>query len=310
MNPANTPSAPLPAASGRCFTAPMADISVQLGDVQETLLATLYARAVETGKKRGLLRDETAARMVARIDYDFTRFGRSPMLLGSVLRTLILDEWVREFLDANPGGTVVEIGAGLNTRFERLDNGRVHWVDLDLPDAMALRRRFFTECDRRKLVGASVLEEDWPDAVRALPGPYFFVAEGVLLYFPPAQVRLALAGLARHFPGAGLAFDTAGRWLVDNQDAPVFEKNVTASFRWSCDDPTVIGEWGLGLRHRDSRTLLQLPKRLARSLPPQTRATLGVVRAALRSRARGYQVSLFDLEPHVPEPASPADRIG
>ncbi|GAA2825237.1 class I SAM-dependent methyltransferase [Crossiella cryophila] len=287
----------------------MAQIQVQLGDVQETLLATLYARAVETGKKRGLLRDETAARMVARIDYDFTRFGRSPMLLGSVLRTLILDEWVREFIDAHPGGTVIEIGAGLNTRFERLDNGRVHWVDLDLPDAMALRRRFFTECDRRKLLGASVLAEDWPDAVRELPGPYFFVAEGVLLYFPPAQVRLALAGLSRHFPGAGLAFDTAGRWLVDNQDAPVFEKTVAASFRWGCDDPAEIAGWGLGLAHRESRTLLQLPKRLARSLPPQTRATLGVVRAALRSRARGYQVSLFDLEPHVPEPTSPGDRI-
>lgn len=289
----------------------MADISVQLGDVQETLLATLYARAVETGKKRGLLRDETAARMVARIDYDFAaRFGNSPMLIGSVLRTLILDEWVREFLDEHPGGTVVELGAGLNSRFERVDNGRVHWADVDLPDAMALRRRFFQECDRRRLISGSVLEEDWVAAVRALPGPYFLVAEGVLLYLPPAHVRLALAGLAQAFPGAGLAFDSAGRWLVDNQEAPVFEKHVAASFRWACDDPAEIGEWGLGLTHRDSRTLLQLPKRLARSLPPKTRATLGVIRAALRSRARGYQVSLFQTDPAVPEPAPPADRIG
>jgi O-methyltransferase involved in polyketide biosynthesis len=38
---------------------------------------------------------------------------------------------------------MVELGTGLNTRFERLDNGRVHWFDLDLPDVMALRRVFF-----------------------------------------------------------------------------------------------------------------------------------------------------------------------
>ncbi|MBP2474977.1 O-methyltransferase involved in polyketide biosynthesis [Crossiella equi] len=279
----------------------MADISVQLGDVQETLLATLYARAVETRKKRGLLRDVTADRMVERIDYDFSRFGASPMQFGSVLRTLILDEWVREFIDAHPGGTVVEIGAGLNTRFERLDNGRVHWVDLDLPDAMALRRRFFTDCDRRSLVAGSALEADWVDAVLAKPGPYFLVAEGVLLYFPPLQARLALAGFAEHFPGARVAFDTAGRWLVDNQDAPMFEKNVAASFRWACDEPTDIGGWGIGLTHRESRTLLQLPKRLARSLPPQTRTALGIARVALRGKARGYQVSLFDAVPEVPE---------
>lgn len=40
--------------------------------------------------------------------------------LATVLRGAILDHWVREFLTAHPAGTVVELGAGLNTRAERL----------------------------------------------------------------------------------------------------------------------------------------------------------------------------------------------
>jgi O-methyltransferase involved in polyketide biosynthesis len=48
----------------------------------------------------------------------------------------------------------VELGTGLNTRFERVDNGTVHWIDLDLPDTIALRRRYFADTERRQMVGA------------------------------------------------------------------------------------------------------------------------------------------------------------
>jgi NADPH-dependent ferric siderophore reductase len=69
----------------------------------------------------------------------------------------------------HPAGTVVEVGAGLNTRFERLDNGTIHWVDLDLPDTMDLRRTFFSETDRRRMVAASVADDSWCQTVLASP---------------------------------------------------------------------------------------------------------------------------------------------
>ena len=55
----------------------------------------------------------------------------------------------------------MELGTGLNTRFERVDNGSVHWIDLDLPDTIALRRRFFSDTERRRMIAASLLDEDW-----------------------------------------------------------------------------------------------------------------------------------------------------
>ena len=84
---------------------------VELGPVQETLLIPLYARALETVRDRPLLVDDKALELVRSIDYDFTRFGRGPSTVGSVLRSTIFDEWVRTFLRRFPTGTVVEIGS-------------------------------------------------------------------------------------------------------------------------------------------------------------------------------------------------------
>ena len=169
----------------------------QLGDVQRTLFIPLAARAQETGKKRPVLRDRKAVAMLAALDFDPAKYGKGAGGGIVVLRTAIFDYWVRAFLARHPAGTVVELGTGLNTRFERVDNGQVHWIDLDLPDTIALRRRFFTDTDRRQMIAASVLDENWRQAVAQCPGPYFFVTEGVLVYLPGDQVTRALAGIAR-----------------------------------------------------------------------------------------------------------------
>jgi len=52
-----------------------------------------------------------------------------------------------------------------------------------------LRRAFFEDTSRRQMVAASVLDEDWLAVVAQSRGPYFFVAEGVLVYLPASITR-------------------------------------------------------------------------------------------------------------------------
>ncbi len=174
-------------------------VNVNLGVVQETLLIPLWARAVEANRTEPILCDTKAVEMVGAIDYDFEKFakGRGSQV-GCCLRASIIDDWVREFLWEHPDGTVVEIGAGLDTRFERLDNGEVQWFELDLPDVIAIRRRFFEETERRRFISRSVLTTEWlPVVEESAPGPFFFVAEGVFMYFEEQQVKDLLANSAR-----------------------------------------------------------------------------------------------------------------
>ncbi len=61
-------------------------------------------------------------------------------LFATVMRVRQFDAYARGFLSHNPGGLVVDIGCGLDTRFHRLDDGQVTWLGIDLPEVIALRR--------------------------------------------------------------------------------------------------------------------------------------------------------------------------
>ncbi|MEM6795498.1 MAG: hypothetical protein AAF725_16085, partial [Acidobacteriota bacterium] len=104
-----------------------------LGAVEETLMIPLLGRALEQRKRRPLLRDPKAEAIVAGIDYEFDKFD-GPSLPAAVWRTRVYDGLVSRWMAEHPGGFVVELGCGLNTRFERVDDGRVRWRDLDVPD--------------------------------------------------------------------------------------------------------------------------------------------------------------------------------
>jgi len=222
----------------------------QLGGVQETLFIPLVARARESSRKRPLLRDPKAAEMVRSIGLDTARYSRGAGGAFFVMRTAILDTWVRAFLAGHPAGTVVEIGAGLNTRFERVDNGQAHWIDLDLPD------------------------------VRQSPGPYFFAAEAVLAYLPEDQATQALARIAAQFPGALVALDTCTQRTLDRQHRVSAKRNLHARLAWACDDPRSLER--LGLHMLESVTLARPPAALRAQLPPLYRYLLPLADPLLR----------------------------
>jgi O-methyltransferase involved in polyketide biosynthesis len=242
---------------------------VKLGAVQETLFITLAARATESQRRHPVLRDPRAAELLRSIDYDAAKYGRKSGGAFTVLRTAILDFWIRGFLTAHPEGTVVELGTGLNTRFDRVDNGRVHWLDLDLPDTIELRRKFFTDTERRRMVTASVLDEDWLPEVERSPGPYFFVAEGVLVYLPEDQVTATLARIAQRFPGAQVALDTYSSRSFEHQYRMAARKGMDAKWAWACDDPRSLER--LGLEVRQSATITRPPRDMRAQLPARYR---------------------------------------
>jgi O-methyltransferase involved in polyketide biosynthesis len=222
----------------------------ELGTVQETALLTLWSRAAESTRPAPILRDAKAVELVQAIDYDFSKFAAYTRgQLGCCCRAQILDGYVAGFLQRHPDGTVVDIGAGLDTRFERLDNGKVRWFDLDLADSMAIRRKFFQECSRRRFLVGSVFDEAWWSALGEVRGEEcLFVAEGVLLYFPERHVRRLFGRLADHFPGAHFALDACSPLI--RRTARFFEAVGTtrASFQWGIADLRRIERWDR--RHR------------------------------------------------------------
>jgi O-methyltransferase involved in polyketide biosynthesis len=171
------------------------------------------------------------------------------MQVAIILRSREFDRHARDFLARHPEAVVVHIGCGLDTRFERVDNGRVEWYDLDLPDVIELRRKLIGgEGERYHLLACSVLDSAWLDTVSAhRQRPYLFLAEGVLMYFDEAQVK------SGRFPGAELAFDAFSPFFSWANNLRVTLTKVGARSYWALKHGKDLERWSDGIRLLDTR---------------------------------------------------------
>jgi O-methyltransferase involved in polyketide biosynthesis len=189
-------------------------VRVELEGVPETLLWTLYYRASEARRLDRVLDDPMAVELLERIDYPFEqRFGPAHDILaqGQTLRALRFDQAIGRFAGAHPGGTVVALGEGLETQFWRVDDGRLRWLAVDLPETVAVSGRLLPEAPRRQVIACSALDPAWMDAVDPARG-VLVTAQGLLMYLDPDDVHRLVETVARRFPGSGLLFDTIPQW--------------------------------------------------------------------------------------------------
>lgn len=228
-----------------------------LSGVSETMLITLYLRAVETQRADALLTDTQAVALVKQLSdeglYDFERVRSLHMSaenqLVIILRSREFDRRVRDFLARHPGAVVVNIGCGLDARFSRVDDGRVEWYDLDLPDVIDLRRQLMGSAgDRHHLLACSVLEPAWLEVVAAQgKRPCLFVAEGVFMYFQGAQVKALVLALRDHFPGAELVFDAYSPLHVLRSNVQMARAKIRFQARWGIWHGQELEAWGDGI---------------------------------------------------------------
>ena len=142
-----------------------------LSGVAETLLIPLYNRAMESQRPDAIFHDAKAVELVTQMPFDFSRVREIPMpeLLKAmrIIFTREFDRYALEFLHLHPEAVIVHIGCGLDTRFQRVDNGQVQWYDLDVPEVIGLRRKLIgDEGSRYHLLACSVLEHAWLEAVK------------------------------------------------------------------------------------------------------------------------------------------------
>lgn len=194
-------------------------------DVSCTLLITLYARARETMHPNPIIRDHRAVEMIAIIREEI-KGSTNPihrkilrdsyndkLAVSMALRSRRFDRYVSDFLSDHPDGVVVNLGCGLDTRFDRMDNGSVRWFDIDFPEVIELRRRFMRESPRHRFIAGSILDEDWFGMIPS-DGPYLILAEGVFMYLLEPDVKVLLRRVGNRFPGAELVCEVTNIYWV------------------------------------------------------------------------------------------------
>ncbi len=214
----------------------------ELSALSKTLFIPLSVRAAETASRAPVVVDEMAVAILRQCDTaGMVVDGGGIAAHGILARTQVMDAETKRFLSEHPRAIVVNLGAGLDTRFFRLDDGAVRWYDLDLPEVIALRKRFLDENGRLRFLSSSVLDDAWTrEITREASDAVLIIAEGLLMYFSESDVREILRLLTAAFQGAEMLLDVVHPYFVG--------KKISSDFLWGVAEPKEIEAFAPGAR--------------------------------------------------------------
>jgi O-methyltransferase involved in polyketide biosynthesis len=215
---------------------------------QETLLIPLYAKA----QNNPLFLDEKAQQILQNVDYNF-QLLKIPQKTEVTLRLRArqIDIFTQDFITQNPNALVLHLGCGLDSRCQRVPRAQSLWVDLDMPDVIELRRKFYPEPPTYRLIASSVTEPAWFKQVSGEGRPVFIIAEGLLMYLSETDVRALVLRLHQKFPGAHLVFDAFSLYTVSRIQAHPSISKTGATILWGIDEPQIIENWAPGIKLKE-----------------------------------------------------------
>ena len=219
----------------------------QLTSIPETMLIPLWAKATEYNHPRPILSDPFAAEMIGQVDYDFTKFkGAKMSQVGVCVRAKLIDDETKEFLAQHPDAVVIQLGAGIDARYQRLGKPNVgHWYDLDLPEVIAIRRQLLPETEKNSYLKMSMFDSQWIEKVKAYHKPVLIIIEGVLMYFKPEQVKSFFQMVCEQLGEATVLFDMLAFFALKHskQHETVKKINGNVQFLWSELNTKAMETW-------------------------------------------------------------------
>ena len=172
---------------------------MNLEGVEKTMLLTLFAKARHSQQKNHKFYDSKAIEVIAKVDYDFSSAEKDKLIqLGTISRTIVLDDMVGEYIKAHPDCTIVNIASGMDTRFNRLDNGRINWYNVDLENSARYRLKYIEDTDRVTTLSYSAMDPGWASEI-LIRNDVLFIVEGLTMYLHQNDVKEILNVIDSNF---------------------------------------------------------------------------------------------------------------
>jgi methyltransferase (TIGR00027 family) len=292
--------------------------------VSDTAFLVAYLRAVESARPDALFHDPLAARIAGEKGKAIAETFTTRRMTGwnVAIRTVIIDDFIRSAI-ANGVDTVLNLGAGLDTRPYRLDlPPDLAWVEVDYPDVIAFKDDLLrTETPRCRLerVGLDLADptsrHDFLARIDADSGRILVLTEGVVPYLDIEQAA-ALSDDLR-------ALSRVDSWIIDyfSPEALAYRER-TGMARQMEQAPFKFrpADWfgffaSHGWRPRQIRYLPEEGARLGRPAPLPwnirlLRSLFRFFKPAQRSPGAGKFVGYVLLEPAPVPPSVQVERSG
>ncbi|MBW4528901.1 MAG: class I SAM-dependent methyltransferase [Phormidium tanganyikae FI6-MK23] len=213
-------------------------------------MITLYARSIETQREDEVVHDPQAVEIAKQLNYDFSKYEKGwASQLGVSLRIKAIDERVRTFIETHPKALVVNLGAGLCTRFSRVDKGEIRWYDVDFPEVIDLKQELIPQTDRYQFIARSIFDFAWIDEIQREPRqPLLIILQEVMSYLAESEVREVLQQIRNRCSPATVIFDVLNQRSARNSRRHDTVSKTNAEFKWGIDRAQDIEDWEVGMQ--------------------------------------------------------------
>lgn len=178
-----------------------------MNEVNNTLFIPLYGKAA-VSKMGIILNDSDAIDIWNKHGFEMEGKSKSKWLAYNMaMRARIFDDWTKEQINNNPDSLVLHLGCGLDSRYRRINNLAVKWLDIDMDEVIRVRKNFFNENDKYQMVSMDLRDTDkikqLPDATSVT-----VVMEGVSMYLKNEELLKLLNELDKKYYHVHILLDT------------------------------------------------------------------------------------------------------
>ena len=178
-----------------------------MNNVNKTLYIPLYGKAYVS--RRGLLLKDVKAEEIWEAE-GFPLKGKAKskwLAYYMAMRSAVFDRWTEEQLCKNADAVVLHLGCGLDSRCVRVKAQGTLWYDVDFPEVIAQRKRYYAETETYHMSPSDIREEGW---LRKIPAgkTAIILLEGVSMYLQLEELREALKRWKSHFGEVRILLDS------------------------------------------------------------------------------------------------------
>lgn len=206
---------------------------MNISDVSKTAILTLIGRVTKAERKNPIINDPMAVlclekllsivseeekRWILKTKKMYTGIFASD-INALIKRVKYFDKITDDYISNNPSCTVISLACGFDTRFWRINNKNYKYIELDLPEVIALKKELLKEQINYELIGCSVLDLSWIDKVTMNGNSnILIIAEGIFMYLPKQDVLSLFQVISQRFNDSQITLEmvhekyTKGLW--------------------------------------------------------------------------------------------------
>ena len=210
-----------------------------MNNVNKTLYIPLYGKAY-VSKKGIILNDKKAERIWDAEGFSLKGKSKSKWLAYYMgMRCAVFDNWVKEKATQFDGASILHIGCGLDSRVERVGIPNCFWYDIDFPEVIKERKRYYIESENYRMIEGDARDCKWLENLPKTKSA-IVVMEGVSMYLSLEELKRLFANISKQFEKVSVLTDcyTLFAAKMTKYKNPINDVGVNAVF--GIDDPKLL----------------------------------------------------------------------